>query len=157
MAQDRNGFSAWLHTFPTLRWIPSAAAARGRRRLPSIRSAYHHPVETGVVAGVRATGGFVRFLIVMATWMLALGLWTFEIEIWATVWAYYGAFVVGRWIYRRNVVGQTVRGVFRRGGTGVSTRPLAASGGPVDLAALGDTYDAALSDPYETERARSRG
>ena len=79
-----------------------------------MRQVYYHPTETAVISGARV---FARFLGAMAfiyAWAFALGIWLVEVEVWVIVWFYYGAFLGARWIYRNNVIEQTISGALRR-------------------------------------------
>jgi len=139
--QPRTGFDAWLHTFPPPRWIPQA---KRRRHHGSVHHAYHHPVEGGLMA----TGGCLVGMAVLFVWLLAIEFWLAEIMLWGCVWCYYAMGLACRWIYRSNIVGQTVRTLTGRRTVRVAYDPHGAPRYPVDLGALGD--------PYDTNRPRSR-
>lgn len=82
--------NTWLHQLPP--W-----------RMPRIRTHhYHHGHHTERTPVIR--WAIVAYLFAI--------LWMFEFEVWLMVWCYYGAFLaarqIGRWIWRRNPIGQTI-------------------------------------------------
>lgn len=62
--------------------------------------------------------------------------WCYEAAIWAAVWFYYGLFLVLRWCWRHNPIGQTIDSAAAR-----RERQQPIAGGPtehIDLGRLGD-------------------
>ncbi len=72
----------------------------------------------------------VTVTIVVAAWCLAAAVWLYETSFWLAVWSYFGMFVGVRWMYRNNVLGQTVSSLSRRPRTVVRIDPDAE---PIDL------------------------
>lgn len=113
--------SGWLHTFPRPRWTSFSVRSRGRG--PTARQAYYHPAETAAVG----IGGMIAALLAMSlavcVWSLEVGLWFYETTFWLMAWFGYGAFLGARWIYRSNVLGQTVSSLSRRQHSAVPVDP----------------------------------
>lgn len=124
----------WLRTLPPVRWTPQTI--KRRRHHTSLHHALHDPVETAVVDLGRGGGDMITLTVNVAMRCLALALWIAEFEAWLLAWVYFGTFLAGRWIYRRNVIGQTVATFTRRRPVPVPIDPYAR---PVDLAAY--SYD----------------
>lgn len=140
---NRTGFQAWLHTVPPPRWMPGT---RRRRHHGSIRHAYHHPVEGSFMA----VGGCLAGMLMLLVWLVAIEFWFLEVMLWACVWTYFALGLACLWIYRRNIIGQTVRTLTGRRTVRAEYDPHGAPRYPVDLGALGS------QDPYDTDRPRSR-
>jgi hypothetical protein len=121
----------WLHTIPPI-------------RAPRHRHHHHHHIEP-VEAVFKAIGYAIL-------WMLILEFWILELEIWLAVWFYYGMFLGCRWIYRNNVLGQTVAALTgRRKPVRPAYDPHGTPTQPVDLAPLADA-----GDPWDTGTMRRR-
>jgi hypothetical protein len=82
-----------------------------------------------------ATRGLLAILILGYLFTIV---WIVEFEIWIAVWFYYGLFLGARWVYRNNVLGQTITSVTRRRQQPAPYDPHGAPARPVDLATYGD-------------------
>ena len=135
---------AWLNTFPRLRFIPRMRASRR----------HHHHHNLAYAAEDAAGGliaGFFRLMILTYAWTFAIALWAFEAEIWLVIWMMYGFYYLpARWLYKKNIIGQTVAGL-TPGPRRPAYDPHGAPRQPVDLG----TFDSG-DDQWDTGTMRRR-
>lgn len=123
----------WLHTLPPWRFpYPGQHPHRHHR----------HHLHAGDVFEAVFKG--IGWLVILE---LGTALWIVELEVWLTVWVYYGMFLGARWVYRHNVIGQTVTSL----ASGRRQKPVerpAGRGGPIDLSQAPYAPWSTPRDPY---------